>query len=105
MLNFDDFLNESFLPDGQQKEMDSYMKKEQNIISWVKDIIMQEEGISEKNFSYINAMNQSFDRYMPEIRSTSEYHDDIKSFDNKRKQYAAEFIYDKYFTGKFKISM
>jgi len=103
MHNFNEFLNESFLPVDQQEKVNEFDRKEKNILSWVKEIIMTEEGISEKNFSYINAMNQSFDKFMPTIRSKHEYHEDIKSFDGKRKQYAAEFMYDKYFAGKFNI--
>lgn len=94
MRNFNEFVNES-------AENSAY---EKGILSGVKDIIMQEEGISEKNFNYINAMNKSFMEYLPTIQN-DEYNADLESFKGKRSSFAAEFLYDKYFKGKFTISM
>lgn len=96
MKKYNEYINES---------LDGVLAFEKRVLSDVKDIIMQEEGISEKNFTYINAMNMSFNEYISSIKSEQSYHDDMKSFENKRKCYAAEFIYDKYFKEKFKISL
>jgi hypothetical protein len=105
MLKFNDFLNESFLPKHLQEQVDEFTTFEKRVWDRVKDIIMEEEGISEKNFRYINAMNKSFLNFVPEFRSQQEYHDDMKEMKEKRISYTAEMIYDKYIKGKFKISM
>jgi len=105
MLKYDKFINESFLPDELGKIQSDLMKKDNMLLSDIKHIIMQEEGISEKNFTYINAMNNSLDKFMPNVKDDSDYFEDIKSFKDKRRTYLAEFMYDKYFKGKFKISM
>lgn len=102
MLKYTDRVNENF-EENFNKFINGHENLEKSILSNVKDIIMQEEGISEKNFVYINFMNVSFDNFMIKVKENSEYVDDIKSFENKRKNYASEFIYDKYFKDEFKI--
>lgn len=103
ILKHSEFLTESFLPKDLQDLQSNLDSKENNILGDVKEIITQEFGISEKNFRYLDAMNKAFDEFMRTVRSEQDYHTDIKSFDNKRSTYAAEFIYDKYFKDKFKI--
>lgn len=100
MLKFNEFVNENL-----SNVFNKRYSFEDLVLSDIKSIIMQEEAISEKNFTYINAMNMSFDSFMNDLKNDQEFLSDIQSFKNKRTSYAAEFIYDKYFKDKFKISM
>ena len=95
MRKFDQYLNENV-------EIENFEKQ---VLDSVKTIIMQEKGISEKNFNYIRSLNVSFDKFMLKIRENVDYYKDMKIFIEKRKSYAAEFFYDKYFEKDFEISL
>jgi len=71
----------------------SYKEK---VISNIKDIVMKEKRISEKDFNKLNKMDEKLEKFYKENKSDLDII--IKEFEssNKRSEYCSEKIYDDY---------
>lgn len=105
MLNFDEFLNESFLPNHLQDELNRKETFEESVNNHIHDIIMQEFNISEKAFDLYDTMIEKFNKFFINLKQEGEIQKDLNlhESENKRKQLCAEFIYDKYFKNNFEL--